>query len=257
MVADGGGTRRAGHRYRGASALLAAALAVPATASRPNGGGIGTDQESPMIAEAADGVATIADRVTADRVVADLVIRARNGDERAWGALVERYAPLIWSICRHHRLGDADAKDVGQSVWLYLVDQLDRVRDPAALPGWLATTTRRECARVLRAAQGPPTAGYVLDPESLPDERIGTADQELLAAERHAALREALGDLPLCGQWLIALLTADPPVPYAEISARLGIAVGSIGPTRARCLDRLRRHPAIAALMTEAGPGDR
>ena len=197
-----------------------------------------------------------ADRVSADRVVADLVIRARNGDERAWGVLVERYAPLIWSICRNHRLGDADAKDVGQSVWLYLVDQLDRVRDPAALPGWLATTTRRECARVLRAAQGPQTAGYVLDPESLPDERIGTADQELLAAERYAALREALGDLPLCGQRLIALLTVDPPVPYAEISARLGIAVGSIGPTRARCLDRLRRHPAIAALMTEAGPGD-
>ncbi len=198
-----------------------------------------------------------ADRVTADRVVADLVTRARNGDERAWGALVERYAPLIWSICRNHRLGDADAKDVTQSVWLYLVDQLDRVRDPAALPGWLATTTRRECARVLRAAQGPRTAGYVLDAESLPDERIGTADQELLAAERYAALREALGDLPRCCQRLIALLTADPPVPYAEISARLGIAVGSIGPTRARCLDRLRRHPAIAALMTEAGPGDR
>ena len=210
-----------------------------------------------MIAEAADGVVTIADRVTADRVVADLVTRARNGDERAWGALVERYAPLIWSICRNHRLGDADAKDVGQSVWLYLVDQLDRVRDPAALPGWLATTTRRECARVLRAAQGPQTAGYVRDTESLPDERIGTADQELLAAERRAALREAVGDLPLCCQRLIALLTADPPVPYAEISARLGIAVGSIGPTRARCLDRLRRHPAIAALMTEAGPGDR
>ena len=210
-----------------------------------------------MIAEAADGVATIADRVTADRVVADLVIRARNGDERAWGALVERYAPLIWSICRNHRLGDADAKDVGQSVWLYLVDQLDRVRDPAALPGWLATTTRRECARVVRAAQGPQTAGYVRDTESLPDERIETADQELLAAERRAALREAVGDLPLCCQRLIVLLTADPPVPYAEISARLGIAVGSIGPTRARCLDRLRRHPAIAALMTEAGPGDR
>jgi RNA polymerase sigma factor (sigma-70 family) len=257
MVANGGGTRRAGHRYRGASALLAAALAVPATASGPNGGGIGADQESPMIAEAADGVGTIADRATADRVIADLVTRARNGDERAWGALVERYAPLIWSICRNHRLGDADAKDVGQSVWLYLVDQLDRVRDPAALPGWLATTTRRECARVLRAAQGPQTAGYVRDTESLPDERIETADQELLAAERRAALREAVGDLPLCCQRLIALLTADPPAPYAEISARLGIAVGSIGPTRARCLDRLRRHPAIAALMTEAGPGDR
>ena len=177
-------------------------------------------------------MATIADRVTADRVVADLVTRARNGDERAWGALVERYAPLIWSICRSHRLGDADAKDVGQSVWLHLVDQLDRVRDPAALPGWLATTTRRECARVLRAARGPQAAGYVRDTESLPDER---RDGGPGTASRRAPRSAARGgrDLPPCCQRLIALLTADPPVPYAEISARLGIPVGSIGPSRA------------------------
>jgi RNA polymerase sigma factor (sigma-70 family) len=81
------------------------------------------------------------------------VTHARNGNQQAWDALVERYAPLIWSICRRYRLCGADANDVGESVWLYLVDQLDRIRDPAALPGWLATTTRRECGRVLRAAQ--------------------------------------------------------------------------------------------------------
>ena len=184
-----------------------------------------------------------------DPVVTDLVTRARNGDKQAWDALVERYAPLIWSICRRHRLGDADAEDVGQSVWLQLVDQLDQVRDPAALPGWLATTTRRECLRVLRAARGPLAAGYALDAENIPDEQAGTAEQELLAAERHAALREAFTDLPPSGQQLIALLIEDPPVPYAEISARLGIPVGSIGPTRRRCLDKLRRHPAIAALI--------
>ena len=184
-----------------------------------------------------------------DPVVTDLVTRARNGDKQAWDALVERYAPLIWSICRRHRLGDADAEDVGQSVWLQLVDQLDRVRDPAALPGWLATMTRRECLRVLRAVRGPLAAGYVLDAETIPDEQAGTAEQELLAAERHAALREAFRDLPPGGQQLIALLIEDPPVPYAEISARLGIPVGSIGPTRGRCLDKLRRHPAIAALI--------
>jgi RNA polymerase sigma factor (sigma-70 family) len=91
-------------------------------------------------------------RVVADPVVADLVAGARNGEQRAWDALVERFAPLIWSVCRQYRLGDADAEDVGQTVWLRLVDQLDRVRDPAALPGWLATTTRRECARVRRGA---------------------------------------------------------------------------------------------------------
>jgi RNA polymerase sigma factor (sigma-70 family) len=207
-----------------------------------------------MISEATEGAALAgAGRVKADPVVADLVARARNGDERAWGALVERYASLIWSICRKYRMGDADAEDVAQSVWLRLVDQLDRVRDPAALPGWLATTTRRECARVLRTTQGVQAAGYVLDAESLRDEHGEAADQELLAAERHATLRAAFSDLPPQGQRLIVMLTADPPVPYAEISARLGIAIGSIGPTRARCLDRLRGHPAIAALMAEAG----
>jgi RNA polymerase sigma factor (sigma-70 family) len=182
-------------------------------------------------------------------VVADLVARASGGDDRAWGALVERYAPLIWSICRRHRLGDVDAEDVGQTVWLHLVNHLDQVREPAALPGWLATTTRRECVRVLRTDRAAQSAEHMPDIEGLPDERGETAEQELLAAERHAALREALADLPAAGQRLIAMLTADPPVPYAEISARLGIAVGSIGPTRSRCLARLRRHPAIVALI--------
>jgi DNA-directed RNA polymerase specialized sigma24 family protein len=89
----------------------------------------------------------------------------------------------------------------------------------------------------------------VINFETIPDQQIGTADPELLAAERHAALREAFQDLPPAGQRLILLLIEDPPVPYAEISARLGIPVGSIGPVRRRCLDKLRRHPAIAALI--------
>jgi len=184
-----------------------------------------------------------------DPVVTDLVTRARNGDRQAWDALVERYAPLIWSICRRHRLDGADADDVGQSVWLQLVDQLDKVRDPAALPGWLATTTRRECARVLRTVRGPHAAGYSLDAETIPDEQARMAEQQVLVAERHAALREAFAHLPPCCQQLIAVLIEDPPVPYAEISARLGIPVGSIGPNRSRCLDRLRHYPAIAALI--------
>jgi RNA polymerase sigma factor (sigma-70 family) len=181
-------------------------------------------------------------------VVTDLVTRARNGDKQAWEALVERYATLTWCICRRYRLGTADAEEVSQTVWLQLVDQLDKIRDPAALPGWLATVTRRECLRVLRA-QAPLTAGYVLDADTLPDQRARTAEQELLAAERHAALLEAFQALPPCCQRLIALLIEDPPVPYAGISARLGIPVGSIGPNRSRCLDKLRRHPAIAALI--------
>ena len=178
-------------------------------------------------------------------VITDLVSRARGGDKQAWDALVGRYAPLIWSICRKYELRGADAEDVGQSVWLHLVDHLARVRDPAALPGWLATTARRECARVLRAAPG-----HVPNAENPSDEQVATAEEEVLAAERHAALREVLLGLPACCQQLIALLTEDPPVPYVEISARLGIPVDSIGPSLRRCLDKLRRDPAIAALIS-------
>ena len=191
-----------------------------------------------------------------DLTVTELVTRARGGDKQAWDALVERYAPLIWSICRKYRLGDADAQDVGQSVWLRLVDQLDKIREPAALPGWLATTTRRECGRLVRAARGPHAVVYELDAENTPHPSAEAADQDLLAAERLAALREAFRHLPPAGQRLIAMLIADPPVPYAEISATLGMPVGSIGPTRRRCLDKMRRHPAIAALTgTDPGPG--
>ena len=184
-----------------------------------------------------------------DPPVTDLVMRARNSDQQAWDALVQRYAPLIWSICRRYGLGGADADDVGQTVWLHLVDQLDRLRDPAALAGWLATTTQRECLRVLRAAQRPQARRHGPDIEDIPDRHAVIAEQELLTAERHAALREALTGLPPRCQQLLALLLHDPPLPYAQISAKMGVPVGSIGPSGARCLDRLRRHPAIAAMI--------
>jgi RNA polymerase sigma factor (sigma-70 family) len=182
-------------------------------------------------------------------VLTGLVARARDGDQQAWDALVERHAPLIWSICRTYRLRGADAEDIAQAVWLRLVDQLDTIRDPAAIAGWLATTTRRECCRALRATRRPQATWPAPDADTIPDQQARTAEHELLAAERHAALREALAHLTPREQQLIAILTADPPVPYAEISARLGIPVGSIGPTRGRCLDKIRRHPAIAALI--------
>jgi RNA polymerase sigma factor (sigma-70 family) len=187
--------------------------------------------------------------------VTDLVTRAKNGEQQAWDALVERYAPLIWSICRHYRLGAADAEDVGQSVWLNLVAHLDHLRDSAALPGWLATTTRRECGRVINAADARRAGERVLIAETISDTEAAAVDEELLVAEQHAALRDALARMPPGCQQLLALLIADPPVPYAEISARLGISVGSIGPYRRRCLDRLSRDPAIAALISTEAAG--
>ena len=116
-----------------------------------------------------------------------------------------------------------------------------------ALPGWLATTTRRECWRIRRAPCARPADGQVLD--DIPDEQTATAEHKLLVAERDSALREAFARLPVRCQRLLALLMTDPPVPYTEISAKLGIRVGSIGPNRRRCLDRLRRDPAIVRLI--------
>jgi RNA polymerase sigma factor (sigma-70 family) len=180
-------------------------------------------------------------------VVADLVAGARNGDRQAWDALVERYAPLIWSICRRYGISGPAAEDVVQHVWLHLVESLNDLRDPAALPGWISTTTRRECCRIRRVQDLMAHDAQVL--ENLPDGHDKTGEHELLMAERHATLREAFARLPLRFQRLLALLVADPPVPYAEISARLGIPVGSIGPNRSRSLDRLRRDPAIVRLI--------
>jgi RNA polymerase sigma factor (sigma-70 family) len=136
-----------------------------------------------------------------DRSVTDLVARARNGDKRAWDDLVERYAPLVWSICRRHQLSDADAGDVQQSVWLQLVSQLDKIRDPVAPAGWLAATTRRECGRVQRAARGSPAAGHVQEAETIPDQQAGMADQERLTE----AVLMAIGDL-----WRFAGMAGTP-----------------------------------------------
>src|SRR5271170_5608591 len=117
--------------------------------------------------------------MSTDQPVNDLVIRARNGDKQAWDTLVERYAPLVWSICRRHRLERADADDIGQSVWLLLVDHLDNLRDPVALPGWLATTTRRECGRILRTARRPRDAGHALAAGVIPDNHAQAAEPDL------------------------------------------------------------------------------
>jgi len=182
-----------------------------------------------------------------DPLVTDLVMRATMGDKQAWDALVERYAPLVWSICCRYGLGAAEAQDAGQSVWLHLVEQLGNLGDPAGLPRWLATTTRLECARVRRAAHGPQAA---VDAEDIRDDHAEIAEQELLAAERHVALRQAFTSLPPRYQQLITLLIHDPPMPDAQISATLGVSAGSIGSMRSRCLRQMRSAPAVAALIS-------
>jgi RNA polymerase sigma factor (sigma-70 family) len=182
-----------------------------------------------------------------DPAVIELVARARDGDQQAWNEIVERYAPLVWSICNRYQLNRNDIDDVGQTVWLLLVEQLGKLRVPAALPGWLATTTQRECLRLLRSARRYDSSRSPTDNLMSPDESSLMIEQEVIAAELNAALRIAFAELPPRCRQLLSMLLTDPPLSYAEISATLQIPIGSIGPQRARCLERLRRSPALAA----------
>jgi RNA polymerase sigma factor (sigma-70 family) len=177
-----------------------------------------------------------------DPTVVTLVERAGRGDQAAWDQIVERYAPLVWSMCRRFRLADADADDVGATVWLRLVERLDTIAEPAALPGWIATTTRNECLRVLRAR----TRQVPLDGGAeIPDRTTAPSDEWLLTEERRIALRAAFDGLSERCRRLLSLLFTDPPVPYVKIAELAGIPVGGIGPSRMRCLRSLRRSEAL------------
>ncbi len=183
-----------------------------------------------------------------DPLVIALVTRAAAGDQGAWDKIVERYSPLVWSICLRYRLDREDVDDVGQNVWLLLVEKIGSLREPAALPGWLATTTQRECLRVMRAESRQNHAALPAEDQMPPDPDAPMIEQEILIAERDAVLRAAFAELsPFCRE-LLSMLICDPPCAYAEISAALGVAVGSIGPMRARCLERLRRSPHVTAI---------
>lgn len=182
--------------------------------------------------------------------LSDLVTAGVDGDEAAWRELLRRFSGLVSFVVRQHRLPPADAQDVSQTVWLRLVEHLGRLREPAALPGWLTTTTRHECERLLR------TGGrcVAVDPLLMMHAHLtdGTGvDDVLLADERRRVLRDGLGELPPRQQELLRLLLADPPVAYAEISSRLGIRIGSIGPTRDRILGKLRASGAVRAYLEQ------
>lgn len=176
---------------------------------------------------------------TTSAAVSDLVDRATEGDEAAWNEIVDRYAGLVWSVVRGFRLDHAAASDVAQTVWLRLVQGMDTLRDPNRLAGWLATTARRECLRTLRGA------GRELPSDDLLD-RAGSApassapEQHLLREEDQRELWRAVASLPDRCQILLRTMAYDPDHSYAQISAALAMPVGSIGPTRARCLTKLR-----------------
>ena len=177
-----------------------------------------------------------------DDTAPGLVSAAAMGDAQAWERLVDRYAGLVWSICRAHRMSDDDAADAAQLTWLRLLENLDRIRDPARLAGWLATTCRRECQALQRRAR----SSLAVEEEHM-DRLIGggpAADEPVLAADQYAALWQAFQRLSeWCQQVLRALVVdaGEGPPSYRLVASRLQTPVGSLGPTRARCLGQLRK----------------
>jgi len=179
--------------------------------------------------------------------IAGLVRAAAGGDSAAWTAIVEHFSGLVWAITRGYRLSPPDAADVFQTTWLRLAEHLDRIASPERLGAWLATTTRRESLRIARSSgRTVPTLDTTLvdlghvDDHS-PEQAVLDAELAMLDAERARQLWRSFRELSARCQQLLRVLMASPPPSYAEVGAALGMPVGSIGPSRARCLDRLRQ----------------
>ena len=177
-----------------------------------------------------------------DTEIREVVRAAAEGDAQAWNALVERFGRLVWAITRAHGLSDPDAADVSQTVWLRLAEHVGRLREPERVGAWIATTARFESLRVAkRSARCVPVD---MDFDLSTAEQAPPADGPLLDAERDAELWRAFSAMSLPCQRLLRTLIADPAPSYAEVSAALGMPVGSIGPRRARCLEHLRGNAA-------------
>ena len=171
--------------------------------------------------------------------VVSWVRRAATGDMQAWNRLIDQYSKLIWSITANFKLAESDAADVVQTTWMRLIEHIDRIEQPARVGSWLASTARNECLRHVAARKR-----IVLvheDGELDSADRHGPeVDEALLASERAQYVRDAMAHLPPQWRRLMELLMADPPASYSEISDQLGLPIGSIGPTRGRCLAKLR-----------------
>ena len=166
----------------------------------------------------------------------ELLALARQGDGSAWGEVVVRYRGLVSSVVRAYRLQDADARDAEQRTWLRLVEHLGSLRDPDRLGGWLATTASRECLRILR--EGQTLVGLEIDAVPATDPGV---EEQVIDADTAARLWQIVAALPPRGRTIMRALFADEPRPYAEVARATGIPIGSLGPSRARLIDRVRR----------------
>jgi RNA polymerase sigma factor (sigma-70 family) len=176
---------------------------------------------------------------TASPGIAGWVRQAATGDIRAWNRLVDQYSRLIWSITASFKLGESDAADVAQTTWMRLIEHIDRIEQPARVGAWLAATARNECLRHIAARKRIVLVHEDSEFDGV-DQHGPAVDEVLLASERAHDVRQAMTHLPAQWQQLMEMLMADPPISYAEISDQLGLPIGSIGPTRGRCLAKLR-----------------
>ncbi|MFZ0013314.1 MAG: sigma-70 family RNA polymerase sigma factor [Acidimicrobiia bacterium] len=172
---------------------------------------------------------------------------AAAGERHAWDALVDRFGQMVWSVARGFRLDDATAKDVSQTVWLKLIENIDRIKDPERLPGWLATTCRREALKVARARDRDIPTEFEFDVE---DESPGF-DEMLVDDEENRQVVKAFTTLDAVCRQLLRLMLIEPALSYEEISEVTGRPIGSLGPTRARCLDKLK-----SAIARISGPSE-
>ena len=178
-----------------------------------------------------------------------LLVRAAGaGDEAAWAALVDQFERLVWAVARDHGLSTVDSADVSQTTWLRLAEKLTGLRDPERVGAWLATTARYESLELRRRqARQVPVDTFGAFADRL---EVGDVEQALLDEERDVELWRAFNRLSPPCKVLLRAMIADPAPSYDEISASLGLPMGSIGPTRRRCLDRLRGHVMRAAPAT-------
>jgi RNA polymerase sigma factor (sigma-70 family) len=169
---------------------------------------------------------------------AELVERVRVGDQQAWAELIARYGARVWAVARSQGLDRERASDVVQTVWLNLLHGVDNVREPGAIAAWLVTVARREAIRVDRMSKR-----VVLVDEGSFERRAAVADDLDHAAVRNddsALVRRAVDRLGDRCRELLRLLYSSDELSYTEIAGALQMPIGSIGPTRSRCLDRLR-----------------
>ncbi len=177
----------------------------------------------------------------------ELLTRAVAGNQGAWNDLVDRFGQMVWNVARSFRLDDATAKDVSQTVWMKLIENASKIDEPEKLPGWLATTTRREAIRVSKLRDRAIPSEFEYD---VPDD-APSLEAMMIEAEESSTLLRAFQTLSEGCQQLLRLLTVEPALSYDEIAEATGRPIGSLGPTRSRCIGRLKT--AMAGISGVAG----